>query len=65
MPEIRSETGQESANQEGNFLLAPGDLKKGRIQSLRAAAKVYERSTACYTTSLRPGTPFTRLYAPK
>ncbi|EPS30863.1 hypothetical protein PDE_05815 [Penicillium oxalicum 114-2] len=42
MPPIRSESSQKLANQEGKVLLALSDIKDGRINSLRAAAKLYE-----------------------
>ncbi len=42
MPPIRSESSQKLANQEGKILLALSDIKDGRINSLRAAAKLYE-----------------------
>ncbi|CEJ58776.1 hypothetical protein PMG11_07422 [Penicillium brasilianum] len=42
MPPIRSETSQKLACQEGKILLALSDLENGRINSLRAAAKLYE-----------------------
>ena len=42
MPLIRSESSQKLANQEGKILLALSDIKDGRINSLRAAAKLYE-----------------------
>jgi hypothetical protein len=47
MPPIRSESRQKLANQEGKILLALSDLQEGRIQSIRAAAKLYDipRST--------------------
>jgi hypothetical protein len=47
MPPIRSESRQKLANQEGKILLAISDLKEGRIQSIRAVAKLYDipRST--------------------
>jgi hypothetical protein len=47
MPPIRSESSQKLANQEGKILLALNDIKNGRINSIRAAAKLYEipRST--------------------
>jgi uncharacterized protein YecE (DUF72 family) len=47
MPLIRSESWQESANQEGKILLALDDIQNGRIKSLRAATKLYGVS---YTT---------------
>ncbi len=42
MPPKRSESWQKSANQEGRIQLALNDIKSGRIQSLRAAAKLYD-----------------------
>jgi hypothetical protein len=42
MPPKRAESAQKSANQEGKILLALRDIKNGRINSLRAAAKLYE-----------------------
>ncbi|OOQ86757.1 hypothetical protein PEBR_19872 [Penicillium brasilianum] len=47
MPPIRSEYTQKLAKQEGKILLALSDLQEGRIQSIRAAAKLYDipRST--------------------
>ena len=42
MPLIRSESSQKLANQEGKILLALSDIKDGRINSLRAVAKLYE-----------------------
>ena len=42
MPPFRSESSQKLANQEGKILLALSDIKDGRINSLRAAAKLYE-----------------------
>jgi alkylated DNA nucleotide flippase Atl1 len=47
MPPIRSESRQKLANQEGKILLAISNLKEGRIQSIRAVAKLYDipRST--------------------
>jgi hypothetical protein len=42
MPPIRPKSRQKLANQEGKILLALSDLENGRIQSLRAAAKLYE-----------------------
>ncbi|CEJ62228.1 hypothetical protein PMG11_10734 [Penicillium brasilianum] len=47
MPPVRSESRQKLANQEGKILLALSDLQEGRIQSIRAAAKLYDipRST--------------------
>jgi hypothetical protein len=42
MPPNRSESSHKLANQEGKILLALSDLKEGRIQSLRAAARLYE-----------------------
>ncbi|CEO58658.1 hypothetical protein PMG11_03366 [Penicillium brasilianum] len=41
MPPIRSANAQKLANQEGKILLALSDLENGRINSLRAAAKLY------------------------
>ena len=47
MPPIRTQSAHNLANQEGKILLALLDLESGRIESLRAAAKLYEfpRST--------------------
>jgi hypothetical protein len=42
MPPKRSEFSQKLARQEGRILLALDDIKNGRINSLRAAAKLYE-----------------------
>ncbi|CEJ62624.1 hypothetical protein PMG11_11119 [Penicillium brasilianum] len=42
MPPIRSQSSHKLANQEGKILLALSDLKEGRIQSLRAAARLYD-----------------------
>ena len=42
MPPIRSESSQKLANQEGRILLALSDIKNGRIESLRAAARLYD-----------------------
>jgi hypothetical protein len=42
MPPIRSKSRQKSANQEGKILLALSDIENSRIQSIRAAAKLYE-----------------------
>jgi hypothetical protein len=42
MPPIRTKSSHKLANQEGKILLALSDLKEGRIQSLRAAARLYE-----------------------
>ena len=42
MPPIRSDSSQKLANQEGRILLALADIKSGRIQSLCAAAKLYD-----------------------
>jgi hypothetical protein len=42
MPPIRTESSQNSANQEGRILLALSDIKDDRIKSLRAAAKLYD-----------------------
>lgn len=42
MPPNRSGSSHKLANQEGKILLALSDLKEGRIQSLRAAARLYE-----------------------
>jgi hypothetical protein len=42
MPPIRTESSQKSANQEGRILLALDDIKNGRINSLREAAKLYD-----------------------
>ena len=44
MPPIRSSSSQELANKEGRILLALNDIKNGRIQSLRVAAKLYNIS---------------------
>ena len=41
MPPIRSGSAQKSANQEGKILLALDDIKNGRVESIRAAAKLY------------------------
>jgi hypothetical protein len=42
MTPIRPESRQKAASQEGKILLALSDLKEGRINSIRAAAKLYE-----------------------
>lgn len=42
MPPIPSESRQKSANQEGKILLALKDIKNGSVESIRAAAKLYE-----------------------
>ncbi|CEJ54947.1 hypothetical protein PMG11_01233 [Penicillium brasilianum] len=42
MPPIRSESRQKLANQEGKILLALNDIEKGRVNSIRAAARLYE-----------------------
>ena len=42
MPPIRSESWLKPANQEGKISLALDDINNGRIQSIRAAAKLYE-----------------------
>jgi hypothetical protein len=41
MPPIRSESSQNSGNQEGRILLALDGLQNGRIKSIRAAASLY------------------------
>ncbi|KAJ5600254.1 hypothetical protein N7450_001321 [Penicillium hetheringtonii] len=41
MPPKRSESWQKAAKQEGKILFALEDIKKGRIKSLCAAAKLY------------------------
>jgi hypothetical protein len=50
MPPIRSESWLKSANQEGKVSLALDDIKNGRIQSIRAAAKLYEIPRATLQT---------------
>ena len=47
MPPIRTGSAPNLANQEGKILLALSDIESGRIESLRAAARLYEipRST--------------------
>jgi hypothetical protein len=50
MPPIRSESWLKSANQEGKILLALNDIKNGRIQSIRVAAKLYEIPRATLQT---------------
>ena len=42
MPPNRSGSSHKLANQESKILLALSDLKKDRIQSLRAAARLYK-----------------------
>ncbi|KAJ5233428.1 uncharacterized protein N7469_005194 [Penicillium citrinum] len=42
MPPNRSGSSHKLANQESKILLVLSDLKEGRIQSLRAAARLYE-----------------------
>ncbi len=42
MPPKRSEFSQKLAKQEGRIILALDDIKTGRINSLRAAAKLYD-----------------------
>jgi hypothetical protein len=42
MTPIRPKARQKLANQEGKILLVLSDMKNDRIQSLRAAAKVYD-----------------------
>jgi hypothetical protein len=42
MPPIRSESRQKLANQEGKILLALNDIENGRVNSIRAAARLYE-----------------------
>ena len=41
MPPKRSDSWLKSADQEGKILLALDDIKNGRIQSIRAAARLY------------------------
>ena len=50
MTPIRPESRQKAASQEGKILLALSNLKEGRINSIRAAAKLYKL-------------PYTTLYA--
>ena len=50
MPPIRSESWLKSANQEGKITLALDDIKNGRIQSIRATAKLYETPRATLQT---------------
>ena len=50
MPPIRSESWLKSANQEGKISLALDDIKNGRIQSIRAAAKLYKIPRATLQT---------------
>ncbi|KAJ5279887.1 hypothetical protein N7478_005259 [Penicillium angulare] len=42
MPPIRAQSSRNSAGKEGRILLAVKDIKDGRINSLRAAAKLYD-----------------------
>jgi hypothetical protein len=42
MPPIRSKSSQKAANQEGKILLALDDIQNGRVNIIRAAARLYE-----------------------
>lgn len=53
MPLIRSESSRKSADQESKGLLALNDIENGHIQSIHAAAKLYE---------ITPTTLYTRAY---